>query len=67
MTKGTIMKGKITTSLIGTIGSFVCSYFSFVLIYLGNIALVLRELFFLSSYLKWQLDFLLFDHFLRNS
>src|SRR5436190_19616407 len=29
ITNGTIMKGKITTSRIGTIGSFVCSYFSF--------------------------------------
>ena len=37
ITKGTIMKGKITTSRMGTIGSLVCSYFSFVLISMADL------------------------------
>src|SRR3989440_4088003 len=72
ITKGTIMKGKITTSRIGTIGSFVCSYFSFVLIVVSFVSPCLLWLCVyhhkdpkaqrLSSFFKWQLDFLLFDH-----
>src|SRR2546421_5373883 len=67
ITKGTIMKGKMTTSRIGTIGNFVCSYFSLVDIVSNHNPLYLNGSPFLSSFLERQLDFLLFDHFFRNS
>src|SRR3954468_6846252 len=79
MTNGTIMKGKITTSRMGTIESLVCSYFSFVLIVIYTfVALYLCVSHhkgykdtkvrpsFLPSFLEWQLDFLLFDHLSGN-